>query len=1345
MAGFLALLSAPAQAAVRHQFLSRITEVPAEGPKGESVPLPGPLEGPGAMTVDSGRLYVAESHGAEGNRLDTFDASSGAFALQFPQVPSLSFLQQGVAVAHATGEVYRGGDEFVEGVPHGVVGVFSAAGSLQSVWSGAATSQGSFGCFECNGAGDVAVDNNPSSLSDWAAGDVFVAAPLKGIVDVFKPGAGGTEETKPVQQIEGPKAPCTAGQPECLNPLTREPCKAEETGCLLLFIAPTAVAVDDANGNVLVVDSAVIDVFRPTVLNEYEFVRQISGTPSGPFPSGAITAMAIGGGEGNGDIYVATGGVVDQFTSEGVYLGHLTGVSPSEPFAGLRSVAVDPATGHVFVGEAGAVDVFAANLVLPDVTTLSPSELTPVSATLRGTVNPDGAGEASCEFEYGTSTSYGQHVGCEKNVLNGNAPVEVGSLLVTGLLPDTTYHYRLDATNVNGTNTGECQTADCGEFTTPGPGIHSESASNVAATSATLHATIDPHNLPTSYYFQYSTTSTTSCETTPFSSSCPSQLPPPGEAIDSAEGDVQLEQHVQGLSAGTAYHYRVVAVSEPKSGIFEAFEGPDQTFTTQTAGGFSLPDVRAWEMVSPPDKHGALIESIQEADVIQAATSGDAMTYVTTATTETEAQGYSNLVQVLATRGPRGWQSRDIAVPHSKATSLAIGGGQEYRAFSNDLSLGVVTPFGQFDPLLSPEASEQTAYLRADYLHGDVNETCTPTTMHCYRPLVTSAPGYEDVPPGTPPFGHESDCGSKPICGPDFVGASADLSHVVLTSDVALTGTPVPPGESLYEWSSGHLALISALPESAGPASGPKLGYQGASVHNAISADGTRVVWEAEHHLYMSEPEKERTIQLDVIQGGEGGHEDHPVFQFASSDGSKIYFTDNQRLTKDSGALDGAEQRDLYECEMIEENGKLKCKLVDLTPSSPRGESARVQGAVLGASEDGSYVYFVAQGILAEGASPGNCEESGSVSVGTCNLYVYHAGRTKLVATPAGEDSPDWAKGFSEHPNVLTARVSPNGQWLAFMSQRSLTGYNNEDITSKKPGERMDEEVFLYHAATGGLVCASCNPTGARPVGTEYENIDEKLVGGKQVWLNQVWLAANIPGWTPYRLGSSLYQSRYLSDSGRLFFNSDDALVSQDVNGTWDVYQYEPPLVGSCSTASVTYRERSRGCVGLISSGSSPEESAFLDASATGGRDPEGHEGGGDVFFLTAEKLVSQDFDTGLDVYDAHECMSSAPCFPTPAAQPPPCTTEASCKVAPSPQPGIFGAPPSATFSGPGNLVPQAPGKPKTAAQIRAEQLAKALRACRKKHGKKRATCERHTKQRYSPKPKKASHQRRAK
>ena len=76
------------------------------------------------------------------------------------------------------------------------------------------------------------------------------------------------------------------------------------------------------------------------------------------------------------------------------------------------------------------------------------------------------------------------------------------------------------------------------------------------------------------------------------------------------------------------------------------------------------------------------------------------------------------------------------------------------------------------------------------------------------------------------------------------------------------------------------------------------------------------------------------------------------------------------------------------------------------------------------------------------------------------NLYVHHGGLTRLVAVLSSEDVGDWAGNGVEKLNGLAARVSPDGRWLAFMSRRSLTRYNNLDAVSGRP----DEEVFEYHA-----------------------------------------------------------------------------------------------------------------------------------------------------------------------------------------------------------------------------------------------------------------------------------------
>ncbi len=309
----------------------------------------------------------------------------------------------------------------------------------------------------------------------------------------------------------------------------------------------------------------------------------------------------------------------------------------------------------------------------------------------------------------------------------------------------------------------------------------------------------------------------------------------------------------------------------------------------------------------------------------------------------------------------------------------------------------------------------------------------------------------------------------------------------------------------------------------------------------------------------------------------------------------------------------------------------------------------------------------------------------------------------------------------------MTARVSPDGRYVTFMSSRSLTGYDNRDAVSGRP----DEEVYLYDATTERLTCASCNPTGSRPSGRaerDFGGTAEDIAGvlGTSTY-GEDWIAANLPpsDMLDYN-GVSLYQPRALSDGGRVFFNSSDALVPQDVNGQEDVYEFEPAGMGSCSSSSVTFSVKSDGCVSLISSGSSPEESGFMDASTTGS----------DVFFLTSSRLTSQDYDTSYDIYDAHECTSAVPCVALPVS-PPPCSSGDSCKAAPSPQPPIFGSPASATFTGSGNVVVGGgfPTSVVTGKSLtRAQKLAGALKACHRKAKRKRAGCEKQARRRYSAK-----------
>jgi hypothetical protein len=412
----------------------------------------------------------------------------------------------------------------------------------------------------------------------------------------------------------------------------------------------------------------------------------------------------------------------------------------------------------------------------------------------------------------------------------------------------------------------------------------------------------------------------------------------------------------------------------------------------------------------------------------------------------------------------------------------------------------------------------------------------------------------------------------------------------------------------------------------------------------------------------------------------------------------------------------------LYECEVvIDAPGKLACKLRDLSVDPHPGEAADVLGTVIGADEAGRYVYFVAKGALEQGAAQGACPPvpgGGNASEGQCvNLYVYDTvtQSRSLVAVLSAADFPDWKAGEgAQDLGLLTARVSPDGHYLAFMSQRPLTGYDNRDALSNQ----RDEEIFLFHAAdpgseAGALTCPSCDPTGQRPVGVLDPSEPGPLVDRPETWAGR-WLAASIPGWVRVDITHALRQPRYLSNSGRLFFNSAQALAPADGNGTQDVYEFEPSGVGGCHEGS--------GCVSLISSGSSSEETALLDAS----------ESGDDLFFITAAQLSSADEDGAFDIYDAHVCTLAPGCATSGGGKAPPCISTDACRAAPAAQPDIFGAPPRGLSSVQGNLAPPA-GKASIKRRLtRARKLAKALKACRAKHDRhKRVACERAARKRY--------------
>jgi hypothetical protein len=1160
------------------------------------------------------------------------------------------------------------------------------------------------------------------------------------------------------------------------EPCTTEPCEGAK------LLDPTAVAVNEASGDIYVLDKgepgghARVVRFSQTgvVLGEFDG----SATANGSFSFGEEPqngALAVDNScalhsppltesttpkcsefdPSSGDVYVADNNVsgsgnkvVDRFSSEGHLEGEISG-----PFAGegLRGVAVD-IEGDLWVyRETPRILGFRHGLAAEPVgAEIEPGPFGGGSAlqSLGFAVDPEGnfygarglparvtkwnhAGTPLIE-ELGTGASTGVAV----EQISDASVVDSGTHL-TVFSPGGSENERLGeeggvehlkagaGVGVNAAE-GTLYVADpvagpvvvFGPAQPTAPKVEGQSFSAVRGHEAALTAHINPSSLAgeaaTEYRFEYGRcASPATCAVNGYEAS----VPVPDAMIAASFEVAEVTAELEGLAPNTTYHFRATA----RNSHGEGAPGGELDFTTQAEGGsLLLPDSRQWQLVSPPDKQGARISPLPFA-VVQAAADGSAITYLANAPTEAEPEGYTNEVQLLSRRGTSGWSSRDIAIPHPAATGQPLGAGPEYKFFDPDLTLGAVQPFGEFAPELSAEASESTAYLHD--LAGDCGSSC-------YRPLVTGKAGFANVPEGTV-FGESQSCasGANPfrVCGPEFLGATEDLSHIVLKArDAALTpGSEV--GGGLYEWTAGApLAPVSVLPGQTGATRESSLGSaDGAAAQGAISAAGNLIVWTKavsggeEVALYLRDMASGKTVQLDTAgcgtcEAGDG------LFQFAAADGSRVFFTSNRRLTADSGAEPDPSnpeggKHDLYECRIALTAGEPSCDLTDLTPTRG-GEAADVRGSALGSAKDGSVVYFVAEGVLTEEPNARNQR----ARLGEPNLYLERDGTTAFIATLSGEDAHLWLTPSS--PVRQATRVSGDGRYLAFMSQASLTGYDNRDRSTGRPVA----EVYLYDARTRRLECASCEPTGERPVGVEYRKIEASnsgLVGGFEIWPENALVAANVPGWTAMTSGTvkSRHQPRYLSDSGRLFFNTLDPLVPQDSNGTQDVYEYEPPGVGSCTESLPIYSARSGGCVSLISSGSSAEESAFLDAS----------ESGDDVFFLTSANLASQDIDSARDVYDAHSCSAGSPCLPEPVTPPPACKGTA-CQTAtpPASEPSL-GTP---SFTGPGNALECRKGQVKKAGKCVKKQQKKA-----KKHKKKHHKNGKGKKHKRTAKPKKGA------
>ena len=728
------------------------------------------------------------------------------------------------------------------------------------------------------------------------------------------------------------------------------------------------------------------------------------------------------------------------------------------------------------------------------------------------------------------------------------------------------------------------------------------------------------------------------------------------------------------------------------------------TCPNESASGFraSLPDCRAFELVSPPYKDGyfPFFEGVSP-------------------------DGEHALFQSLGTfGGAKGNHVIEGTIYESTRTS------------SGWLTKAVTPPASTFAFALWKDASLDLS--RTLWTAHTVSESADAEDLYVREPNGSFVLIGPELPPShdiAPPGPYES----RYVGELKYAGASPGLSHVFFQimpgegpeEDILWTGDKTLPGaneKSLYEYS----GVGNSEPKLVGVSNdgrlhnndeaelisqcGVELGGGGpASQYNAISSSGETVFFTPNTEGCENEAEEvgagpgvnevyARLNESKTVDVSEPSHEDceacttssraRAFFEGASQDGSKAFFLSGQ-----NGLLPGAEGMNLYEFNLT--GGVSHEKLVRVSGGVTKPE---VLGVVR-ISEDGSHVYFVAAGVLANNENA-NKEEA---TTGSDNLYVFDTitGTTSFIGVLSNDDEADWQRSDGR-----PVQATPDGRFLVFPSVAHLTPDDDSG-----PGI---VQLFEYAADTGELARISvgqrgsyfCAATGKTEAGfscdgnTEdpaYEPNPDVLFLGFQV--RDIAIASD--------------KGKVSADGSTVVFESDNPLTPQAVNS----------LSGEFCSNVYEFRWNPReggiggGNVSLVSDGRDVTISLGQCGSLAHGLDAKG----ADVFMESTDKLVPQDTDTQRDIYVAREEGGFAA-----GTSGPSCTGDA-CQGSLSVGPQLFGAG-SAVQVGGGNLpppVPQSRVKAKERVLTRAQKLAKVLAACGRLPKKKRAVCKSRARKKY--------------
>jgi hypothetical protein len=1112
----------------------------------------------------------------------------------------------------------------------------------------------------------LAVDENTGLLE----GDVYAAVPGSGVVDRFSPGL--VQEG----QIKGLSEPSGVAVDAAGDVFVSEPA----AGKVLEFNA--AGEPVDATGAKNPANTVIEGLNGPQALAATTagdlYIATAEGTIGYALSGGAYTRVEPPLDPGASGVSVAPSGnvFVDRGNEFADYqAGTLAGIGGQGALgAGGQGIAVNGSTHDVYVAnvEGDTVNVFEEGPT-PQAPTTEAGQVKGNTLTLKGTLAADTTGYY---FAYNTGES------CEGGPTSNPEAATSGqvSSQVTGLQALTKYTYCLVATSPFGTMIGNAISLETGSIPAE---ITGESFSEVGPHGATLTAQVNPENLPGTYYYTYGPPSTFNTE------------PKTTSTTDYEKNPFTATAELSGLEPNTEYNFQLTATNTKT----ETAEGEVLTLKTLPITPPGLPDNRAYEMVTPVENHNADVfiprtESVQSTSgsptfqPFQVSPDGTAVTYTADATVGgvgNSAAGVGN--QYLAKRSSGGgWTQTNIEPAGRKAT--------EYQGFTSDLSTGIILSGGEPAPRLAPLAPEAPGEgYRVLYACMASESACTapgessvapqnPFEALFTGPLTRTAKEF-----GTQGFGqrgsgviHNAKVNAAPIFAGSAGLASAGLlfeaNEALLRGNGSLEKELATSVKSeiandedtnyLYDFVGDKLELTDVLPNGrvAGDATfgGPPFTsneFDPPDFGHIISSNGDRVYW--------------TDLQSGTVYVRQGGVNTLQVsaginpaqYWTSAANGKYAFYTESALKGQGEG---------LYRFD-AEANERQQL----VAPTS------NVLG-VVGTSEGGEDVYFVAEGAL-----PGAGRSGTQPQVGQPNLYYLSSSDAPVfVATLSPQDGSevepflssrnesrgefgDWQPALSNR----TAEVPADGDGLVFMSNESLpvVGFPKGYPTSGA------EQVYVFDASANQLFCASCSSSGTP--------------GGASGFLPISWADTYIPQWIS-------------ANGDRVFFDSGVPLVSQDTNSHQDVYEWEREGTGSCAVGGGV----NGGCVSLLSGGTSDTASWFVGASASGD----------DVFIVTRAQLVPEDQNGADDLYDAR-VGGVRPVSP-------PACTESGCQGVPA-LPPTFATPPSVTAEGVGNLPLASVTAPKPL--TRAQKLTQALKVCKKKAKRKRMACRASAHRRYGP------------